>query len=62
MLVHRDVYPEFAERLVARAQQIRIGDPSYPTTDIGLISTAPQFTRVAEILSSAVADGARVSP
>lgn len=62
VLVHRDVYDELAERLIARAAQIRIGDPSDPATDIGPISTAPQFARVAEMLSSAVDDGARLSP
>ncbi|MEU1548376.1 aldehyde dehydrogenase [Nocardia sp. NPDC005745] len=62
VLVHRDLYDEFAARLISRAEQVRIGNPSEPTTDIGPISTAPQFARVAEILSSAVGAGARLSP
>jgi (Z)-2-((N-methylformamido)methylene)-5-hydroxybutyrolactone dehydrogenase len=60
VLVQRQIYEDFADRLVARAQQIRIGDPSVPDTDIGPISTAPQFRRVAEMLSESVDEGARV--
>lgn len=61
VLVHRDIYDDFAERLTVRAEQVRIGDPSDAATDIGPISTAPQFARVAELLASAVAEGAQVS-
>lgn len=62
VLVHRTVYDEFADRLAARAATIAVGDPSDPATDIGPISTAPQFARVSQILSAALDGGAQMAP
>ena len=62
VLVHRKVYDDFAERLSARAAEITIGDPSDPATDLGPLSTAPQFTRVSQILSAALDGGAQMAP
>ena len=59
-LVHRSVYAEVVERLVARTKQIRIGDPMQQETEMGPIANEPQFAKVAAYVEIAQSDGARL--
>ncbi|WP_416355865.1 aldehyde dehydrogenase [Aureimonas phyllosphaerae] len=59
LLVQRSVMEEFSGRLLELARRIRLGDPMDPETDVGPISTPPQFRKVMEYLAVAEADGAR---
>jgi acyl-CoA reductase-like NAD-dependent aldehyde dehydrogenase len=58
--VDRRIYAEYLRRAVATAAQVRPGDPNDPTTQIGSLSTEPQFQRVIAQLDDAVAKGARI--
>lgn len=56
--VERSAYPKVVERLRERAQRIRLGDPNDEATDVGPISTEPQFQKVLSLLDEARDQGA----
>ena len=58
LLLHRSIHDRFIDRLVALTKDLRIGDPRRPETQIGPITTRPQFDRVIGFLDSARAEGA----
>jgi acyl-CoA reductase-like NAD-dependent aldehyde dehydrogenase len=60
VLVERSVYAPFIERLTARAQGLRSGDPADPATVIGPLITPAALDRVARDVEEAVAAGATV--
>ena len=59
VLVHRDVFDEFAERYVAKAASLPVGDPRDPETIIGPLINQRQADRLAEQVEQGIADGAR---
>jgi aldehyde dehydrogenase (NAD+) len=52
---------EIVDRLVARIQTMKIGDPTDPATDIGPIITGEQRDRVLERIQQAQTDGAKIA-
>ena len=58
LLLHRTIHDQFVERLVAATKDLRIGDPKLRETQIGPITTRPQFDRVLELIGVAKSDGA----
>ena len=58
LLLQQDVHDRFIERLVALTQDLRLGDPRDPATQIGPMTTRPQFDRVTAMLDAAKAEGA----
>ncbi|RAJ56601.1 aldehyde dehydrogenase (NAD+) [Streptomyces sp. Amel2xB2] len=60
VLVHRDVYDETVERVVARARTIRIGDPTEPTTELGPLAMASQLAKVEAYVAAGREEGGRV--
>jgi acyl-CoA reductase-like NAD-dependent aldehyde dehydrogenase len=59
-LVHRSIYADMLERLVARTRDIRIGNPMRSDTEMGPIANVPQFEKVRSYVDVAQADGARL--
>ncbi|MBB4907985.1 aldehyde dehydrogenase family protein [Actinophytocola algeriensis] len=59
VLVHRDVFDEFASRYVAKAQSLPVGDPRDPDTILGPLINQRQADRLAEQVERGIADGAR---
>ncbi len=53
MFVHRDLHDAFVERLVARVDEMVMGDPLDEATDIGTIVSPQQFERVQRFLKLA---------
>ncbi|MFF0110119.1 aldehyde dehydrogenase family protein [Streptomyces hirsutus] len=53
-------YEEFVDAFGAAARATAVGDPTDPATAMGPLTTRPQFDRVSELVSDAVARGARV--
>ncbi|MEU6525021.1 aldehyde dehydrogenase family protein [Streptomyces sp. NPDC046924] len=53
-------YEEFVDAFGAAARATAVGDPTDPATAMGPLTTRPQFDRVSELVSDAVAHGARV--
>jgi acyl-CoA reductase-like NAD-dependent aldehyde dehydrogenase len=60
VLVHEDVADAFAERLVANAEALRVGDPLDPGTDVGPLISPGDRDRVKQWIDEAVAGGAEL--
>jgi aldehyde dehydrogenase (NAD+) len=60
ILVHDDIYDEVVERLVARAESIRIGDPLETSTAMGPLSET-QLNRVVGYIDIGKAEGAKIA-
>ena len=60
ILVHREVYEPFRERLIARTRQLVMGDPKDRATFIGPMISEKEATRLHEWILAAVAGGARL--
>ncbi len=60
ILVERAIFDDFIERFIARAKNIRVGDPTDPATEIGPLASLPHMSRVLGFAETARADGGRV--
>ncbi|MGP4006868.1 aldehyde dehydrogenase family protein [Streptomyces sp. 4N124] len=60
ILVARSVYDEFVERLLARARDIKVGDPFDEDTTMGALINARQLERVSQYVAAGIDDGARL--
>jgi aldehyde dehydrogenase (NAD+) len=58
LLVQESVHDEVVERLKARIETLRVGDPLDKNTDIGAINSAAQHAKIRELVESGVAEGA----
>lgn len=59
LLLHEGAHDAFLERLVKAVEALRLGDPNDPQTQIGPVTTAPQYQRVLHYIDIAREDGAR---
>ncbi|MCC0025250.1 MAG: aldehyde dehydrogenase [Hyphomicrobiaceae bacterium] len=57
-LVQRSIHDEFVEKLVALGRTARMGDPLLDTTQVGPITTRPQFAKVLDYVEVAKTEGA----
>jgi aldehyde dehydrogenase (NAD+) len=57
-LIHRPIYDAFVERLVALARSARMGNPLDLSTQVGPITTRPQYEKVLEYMQVAKGEGA----
>ncbi|MBI4574218.1 MAG: aldehyde dehydrogenase family protein [candidate division NC10 bacterium] len=60
ILVHKRVVKEFADRLVTKAQALRLGDGLLPTTDVGPVINEAQLKRVHSYTKLGLKEGARL--
>ncbi|HEY0384255.1 MAG TPA: aldehyde dehydrogenase family protein [Candidatus Elarobacter sp.] len=58
LLVQENVHDEVVEKLKARIETLRLGDPLDKNTDIGAINSAAQHAKISELVESGVAEGA----
>ncbi|MEQ9487975.1 MAG: aldehyde dehydrogenase [Alphaproteobacteria bacterium] len=58
LLVHNDIYDAFVPELLEFAASAQMGDPSLPETQIGPITTPPQYQRVLDYIEIAQSEGA----
>jgi len=58
LLVQQSIHDEFVERLVAFARKARIGDPQLDTTQVGPVTTSPQYEKILDYINIAKAEGA----
>jgi (Z)-2-((N-methylformamido)methylene)-5-hydroxybutyrolactone dehydrogenase len=61
LLVHRSVHDALVDRIVSRAEAIKIGDPSAAETEMGPLATQPQFEKVLSFFATAAQEGATVA-
>ncbi len=60
VLIQRSLYDEFCERLVARAAELKVGNPMSEDTDVGPLIEEKHAIRVMDWIAEAEAGGARV--
>jgi acyl-CoA reductase-like NAD-dependent aldehyde dehydrogenase len=60
LLVQRDIFDEFLERVTAVAASIRVGDPFEAESQLGPLVSSEHQARVAGYVDGAVGDGARM--
>ena len=58
LLVQRSIHDEFVQKVVDFAAQARIGDPSDPATQVGPVTTRPQYDKVLGFIAGARDEGA----
>ncbi len=61
LLVHENIADEFESKLIARVNNIRVGHPLDPATEIGPLIHKVHFDKVASYFAIAKADGATIS-
>lgn len=58
LLVQESIHDEFVAKLVAFSRDAVLGDPADPNTQIGPVSTKPQFDKILSYIDVAAAEGA----
>ena len=59
-LIQRNIYPAFLEKFVAKAKQLRVGDPLDELTFCGAVNSKVHYEKVMSYIKLAVTDGATV--
>src|ERR1700722_6941813 len=59
LLVQETIHDAFVEKVVATARQARLGDPSKAETQVGPVTTPPQYQKILSYIDIAKAEGAR---
>ncbi len=57
-LIHRPIHDEFVERLLALARTARMGNPLEASTQVGPVTTKPQYEKVLDYIRIAKDEGA----
>lgn len=57
-LIQRSIHDQFVEKLVALGKTARMGDPLLDTTQVGPITTRPQYKKVLDYIEIAKSEGA----
>jgi acyl-CoA reductase-like NAD-dependent aldehyde dehydrogenase len=60
LLLHESLHDEVVERIVARVEAIRIGDPLDPASQMGPVNSAGHYRRILGFVESAKAEGAKL--
>ena len=58
LLVQDSIHDVFVEKLLAVARAARMGDPMHPDTQVGPITTQPQYQKVLDYIAIARSEGA----
>jgi len=61
LLVQRSIHNEFVDRLVAFAKTARMGDPADPDTQVGPVTTPPQYRKILDYIAIGKSEGAQVA-
>ncbi|HET6605187.1 MAG TPA: aldehyde dehydrogenase, partial [Rhodopila sp.] len=59
LLVQRSIHNEFVDKLVTFAKTARMGDPSNPDTQVGPVTTPPQYQKILSYLEIGKNEGAQ---
>jgi acyl-CoA reductase-like NAD-dependent aldehyde dehydrogenase len=60
LFLHKDIYDQFLEKLVARTRRIRVGDPLKSETQMGPLISKEQLERVMGYIRSGLEEGAQI--
>ncbi len=59
LLLQETIHDEFVDKLVAMAKQARLGDPGLPETQVGPVTTPPQYQKILSYIDIAKGEGAQ---
>ncbi len=59
LLLQDSIHDQFLDRLLTIARHAKLGDPMLPDTQVGPITTLPQYQRILDYIGIAKAEGAR---
>ncbi len=59
LLLQETIHDQFVEKLVAMAKQARLGDPAQLETQVGPVTTPPQYQKVLSYIDIAKGEGAK---
>jgi len=60
LLVQEPVFDALIDKLKARLETLRVGDPLDKNTDVGAINSRAQLTKIEELVASGVEEGAEI--
>jgi len=60
LLVHEGIAPRFYDRLRARMEKLRMGDPLDKAVDMGAIIAPPQLQKIVRLVEQGKAEGAQI--
>ncbi|HEX5999615.1 MAG TPA: aldehyde dehydrogenase [Hyphomicrobiaceae bacterium] len=58
LLLQESIHDQFVDKLVAMAKQAKLGDPGLPETQVGPVTTPPQYAKVLSYIDIAKGEGA----
>jgi len=58
LLLQRSIHDRFMERLLEVASEAKVGDPMLPDTNVGPVTTPPQYQKVLDYIEIAKQEGA----
>ncbi|PIQ25304.1 betaine-aldehyde dehydrogenase [bacterium (Candidatus Blackallbacteria) CG17_big_fil_post_rev_8_21_14_2_50_48_46] len=61
LFVQDSIYDSFVEKLVAKLAQLRVGDPTQNTTQIGALVSQEQFDKVKDYIEIGKSEGAKLA-
>lgn len=59
LLVQKNIHDEFVKRIVEVASKAKIGDPMLKETNVGPVTTPPQYKKVIDYINIAKSEGAK---
>src|SRR5215510_6869710 len=59
LLLQESIHDKFVEKLVAMAKTAKLGDPSKPETQVGPVTTPPQYQKILSYIDIAKGEGAK---
>ena len=59
LLVQESIYDDFMDKLVSFAGTAKMGDPSHPDTQVGPVTTQPQYQKILSYIDIAKNEGAQ---
>jgi gamma-glutamyl-gamma-aminobutyraldehyde dehydrogenase len=60
LLLHRDIHDEFLQRLLSATEQLKVGDPLDPASNIGAVNSLQQLQKNLDYVEIAEGEGARL--
>jgi (Z)-2-((N-methylformamido)methylene)-5-hydroxybutyrolactone dehydrogenase len=61
LLLHKSIHNQFVDKLVAFAKTARMGDPANPNTQVGPVTTPPQYKKILDYITIGKEEGATVA-
>jgi acyl-CoA reductase-like NAD-dependent aldehyde dehydrogenase len=61
LFLHEEIYDSFSRKLIARAKEMKVGDPTDPSSEMGSLSSKEQLERVIGYIEKGKREGAKLA-